>query len=161
MTTLLTTLTRELICQKYNKNSSQLTDELHLIEWEKCELNRIAEDALTDLIHLQVLSLRYNRLKVIDAAAFRDLVQLQELWLSENSLTQIDPSTFENLKKLKKLWCQSNKLAAILPNTFHNLFNLRVLWLADNKITQIYANTFNGKSLPCKHFKQFGFKNIF
>ena len=146
------TLTRELICQKYNKNSSQLIDELYLIEWEKCDVSQIAEDALLDLIHLQVLSLRYNRLKVIDAAVFRDLVQLQELWLSENSLTEIDPNTFDNLKKLKKLWCQSNKLAAILPNTFHNLFNLRVLWLADNKITQIYANTFNGKSLSCKNF---------
>ncbi|XP_078366394.1 uncharacterized protein LOC144650562 [Oculina patagonica] len=115
-------------------NDSQL---LHL-NLSNNAINSIASETLQHLIHLQVLELHDNAIKLIGAKVFYKIPELLHLDLIGNKLENITAEgyspAFQDLPKLKclVLMAQDPKTRHVMFNSFDKLPALEDLWLNNN-----------------------------
>ena len=99
---------------------------------------------------LQSLTISDNRLlQKIENDAFSDLKQLISLDLSNNLIKTLSNQNFSGLEKLKYLNMNRNVLESVEENVFSGLKNLTVLNLTDNRLYKIKSkltNLFDGLS---------------
>lgn len=96
------------------------------------------------MTNLYKLDLRYNRIKVIEAAAFAGLQQVTTLMLDHNNqLTEIHSGAFVGLVSLRRLNISNTQLKNIAKNLFLQMSSLQQLTLSNNKIDIIEKGAFN------------------
>eukprot|EP01100_Stratorugosa_tubuloviscum_P000579 TRINITY_DN1127_c0_g1_i1.p1 TRINITY_DN1127_c0_g1~~TRINITY_DN1127_c0_g1_i1.p1 ORF type:complete len:655 (+),score=258.42 TRINITY_DN1127_c0_g1_i1:38-1966(+) len=89
-------------------------------------------EPLINLIHLETLDLRFNRISIIPEYICSNLKQLKKLVLTGNCLKEI-PNYIDQLENLQQLSISSNQLNQ-LPQTLINLKNLITLNCFRNQI---------------------------
>ncbi|KAL7078916.1 hypothetical protein ACQ4LE_002445, partial [Meloidogyne hapla] len=92
--------------------------------------------------HLKYLSLRGNRIKLIDDQMFGNGKEkskqiLEHLDLSNNQIERISPNSFQSLSSLLKLNISFNQLNILSENTFFGLNKLKILDLTRNRISKL------------------------
>ncbi|XP_028326142.1 toll-like receptor 21 [Gouania willdenowi] len=104
-----------------------------------------------DLINLNTLNLRNNRIDVIFEDTFQTLEKLTTLDLGGNKITHIKPSGLNGLKSLSKFYLDGNKLKTI-ENSLSPVFQdtLTVLDLEGNMI----EFTYHAASSPFRNFSK-------
>lgn len=81
---------------------------------------------------IEILSLNYNNIRVIEKNAFSKFQNLKELSLTNNQLSRLEPGWTNGLNNLKFLFLTSNRLTSLPNNIFKGLNSLLVLNLVDN-----------------------------
>ncbi len=99
-----------------------------------------------DLIALEELVLRGNRLEALPAGVFTGLTALEVLNLDYNGLTALSENVFDGLAALEALDLRGNSLTALPGNVFDDLAALGFLYLNDNGLTALLENVFDGLS---------------
>lgn len=95
---------------------------------------------------IQRLILKYNKVKMIDAA-FQFYGELQFVDLSYNHLVSIPTKSFESQRKLGELHLQYNKISSITNRTFEGLKSLTVLNLRGNFLEDLPDKLFYSLSI--------------
>ncbi|XP_015784111.1 G-protein coupled receptor GRL101 [Tetranychus urticae] len=98
-----------------------------------------------DLKDLLVLDLRYNRIVVIESAAFAGLVRVNSLLLEGNTnLSEIEPRAFIGLSELKILNISGSHVRTLHANVFMGLTNLQNLEFRANRLEVVESGCFTG-----------------
>ncbi|KAI8514105.1 hypothetical protein Bbelb_084290 [Branchiostoma belcheri] len=108
----------------------------------KCEITDIEDNALTGLVSMGRLDLRYNRLVHVKQGWFSGLKHLASLALSSNQIVRVDPGCFSDLANLHYLYMNDNLVRKVQPDWFLGLNKLNELNLESNCIEIIAAGTF-------------------
>ncbi|KAG5670279.1 hypothetical protein PVAND_000556 [Polypedilum vanderplanki] len=94
-------------------------------------IGEVTRDALTKLIHLEILCLNNNKINSLDDRTLERTTELRKINLSYNNLKEISSDLFSNNRQLQEIYLEGNKLQIIAENAFENL-NLKALTLAWN-----------------------------
>jgi hypothetical protein len=70
------------------------------------------------------LSLRENKIQIIEEEAFKHLQNLERIYLYYNQIQSLNAKVFQNNRKLEKIWIWKNKIKMIAPETFRHLNQL-------------------------------------
>ena len=90
---------------------------------------------------LKILSLQSNHLRKLDEA-FSNLTHLEVLRLNWNKLTAIRKTTFSDLINLKSLYLNNNRISFFHPQALRGLLSLELLSLDGNRLFQLHPDTF-------------------
>ncbi|XP_053546856.1 toll-like receptor 13 [Bombina bombina] len=93
-------------------------------------------------LNLSTISLRFNRIWMINRYAFAHTPNLQNLSLNINNIVWIKNNSFKGLSKLTTLRLDNNLIIDLYNTTFNGLTELRTLNLRNNRISVIFNNTF-------------------
>lgn len=107
--------------------------------------NRLAlidSNTFNQLLKLTDLDLANNQIETIDVQLFERCSYLTGLDLSSNKLTRIDGNTFKILNQLTKVDLSCNKLEAIDEKLFEACLKLEEIYLHDNQIKDVKRKTF-------------------
>jgi len=108
--------------------------------------NHIAEipsNLFTDLSKLETLDLSQNLIDHINSDAFQNLTSsLRWLSLRHNRIRLLQPELFDSLTHLEHLDLSQNELAYILPRTFASLSRVRFIDISDNLLVTIHEDLF-------------------
>lgn len=97
------------------------------------------------LKNLQLLDLRYNRLTVIESAAFSGLIKVNTLRLEGNpNISVIHPNAFSGLTELPSLNISHTKVRELKAKSFYGLERLQRLVFAHNSLESIETGCFIG-----------------
>ena len=111
---------------------------------QNTQLQVIRSRKFIQLTNLYKLDLRYNRIKVIEQAAFAGLQQVTSLLLDNNPLlNRIHSGAFVGLVSLRKLNISNTQLDQLEKNLFLQMSSLLTLILSNNKITKIEKGGLN------------------
>lgn len=106
--------------------------EIHL---DTNRLRKTIPSSISNLTHLESLTLSHNGLNNSIPATIGNCVRLQYVDLSYNRLSAGIPSSIGNLVNLEFLYLQSNKLSDSLPSAIGNLVKLTYLVLFENQLS--------------------------
>ncbi len=99
------------------------------------DISRISADGkFVNLINLNKLDLRNNRISIIEEGAFQGASNLYELNLRTNRLTCIGNETFIGLKSLRLLALYDNGISTITSGAFDSLKELSTVNLMGNPL---------------------------
>ena len=104
----------------------------------------IQSDLLNSLQNLQVLLLRYCKLKLIMKHAFQDLKKIQLLDVHGNSFHHLDVDIWNTFVILPDLHFDGNSIRVIEPFSFVGLLEVRMLNFSNNQIAKLHEHTFHG-----------------
>ncbi|KAF7494181.1 Putative G-protein coupled receptor [Sarcoptes scabiei] len=111
---------------------------------QKNNLEIIRSRKFIQLTNLYKLDLRYNRIKIIESAAFAGLQQVTTLLLDHNDqLSEIHSGAFVGLISLRRLNISNTRLKTIATNLFLQMNSLQYLTLINNQIETIEKGAFN------------------
>ena len=112
------------------------------------EFNLIQRLTKSLLSNFNVLSLRNNGLKFIDAFSFEASFSLETLYLDTNRLSQLDKWSLANMTQLKHLFLGFNRIKEmkLIRESLGNLINLETIDLSSNLIEYINESDFNFSS---------------
>ncbi|XP_014865872.1 PREDICTED: relaxin receptor 2 [Poecilia mexicana] len=90
------------------------------------------------------LSLRSNKIQILDDFVFSEYSALERLFLQNNSLQFISKHAFSGLYSLKKLFLSNNLISSLSPGVFKDLSQLEWLMLDHNPLSSLTHETFFG-----------------
>ncbi|XP_017163928.1 relaxin receptor 2a isoform X3 [Poecilia reticulata] len=90
------------------------------------------------------LSLRSNKIQILDDFVFSEYSALERLFLQNNSLQFISKNAFSGLYSLKKLFLSNNLISSLSPGVFKDLSQLEWLMLDHNPLSSLTHETFFG-----------------
>ncbi|XP_069682112.1 uncharacterized protein [Periplaneta americana] len=93
---------------------------------------------------LEILSVCYTGLIIVEPGAFRGLPKLEQLHLHNNRIRTLQPGTFANMTMLRGLHLANNQIQSVDPGLFIDLANLDYISLESNSIQQLQADVFLG-----------------
>jgi Leucine-rich repeat (LRR) protein len=96
------------------------------------------------LIHLDVLTIEFNGIIIVEPGAFNGLSGLTNLHLQNNNITTLQPGTFSNVTNLSGLHLAANKIQILPSGVFLGLENLSYLSLERNEIEELHEDIFIG-----------------
>lgn len=96
------------------------------------------------LCFLEIISVCYTGLSLIEPGAFRGLPKLEQLHLHNNWINRLQPGTFANLTNLRGLHLANNRIRRLEPGLFTDLINLDYISLESNLIQHLEADMFLG-----------------
>lgn len=99
-------------------------------------------NAFSNLKMLQLLNLRYNKLKLLHENQFENLNNLEYLDLGLNELKSLPENIFENLTALRSLDMSKNLIEELSENTFKHTVSIEILNLEENRLKTITNETF-------------------
>lgn len=135
-------LTRDFIGPVLNETFSQLVS-LEMIDMSFSKINFIQNGAFAGLSKLKKLTLRGNRIQMLDEYIFKDNLLLQVLDLSQNRIRYLQDGPFKFLPNLKMLNISYNKLtSANLGVRFQVTTRLAVIDFSGNNIETVTADDF-------------------
>jgi hypothetical protein len=73
---------------------------------------------------IETLTLRDNKIQIVEGEAFKHLHNLVMIWLQENQIQSVSAGVFQNNRKLKLIRIHRNKIKMIAPGTFQHLNQL-------------------------------------
>ncbi|KAM3857481.1 toll-like receptor 2 [Diretmus argenteus] len=115
-----------------------VTDQALTLDLSFNQISVVTDDDLRGHAGLRVLSLRGNRLVVIQPSAFVSLWSLEELDLSENQLTALNYTWFNKLGALQQLNLLTNPYRSLgSPAVFQGLVRLRRLGLGGAALEEL------------------------
>lgn len=157
----------------------------HVIEIQvaKCSITRIMSDNFVNLIEVHVLILSDNIIKDIAENAFNDLINLEEILMKNNRLTFLPGELFAKLrflrhinfsnnaikslsekllttpKKLEQIYFQINALEFLPNDLFKENFELRFIDFGFNEIKYVTSNNLSPILGKIRHAETANFKN--
>jgi Leucine-rich repeat (LRR) protein len=81
---------------------------------------------------IQYLSLRSNKIKVLEPHVFDELVELKWIYLRQNEIEEILHPIFAKNKKLEYVNLSTNKIQTLHPNLFDGLPRLEEVLFSSN-----------------------------
>lgn len=111
-------------------------------------IEKLPADAFAGLSSLEILDLRENTLKEIDASVFRDgMAKLTHLYLNDNQLVYIPYAQLSSLKRMKVLDLSYNRISKMLhplqePELRGVQMSLDILRLDYNQIATLMPTDF-------------------
>ncbi|KAK7125645.1 hypothetical protein R3I93_021120 [Phoxinus phoxinus] len=90
------------------------------------------------------LSLKNNRIRILDDHIFSKYIQLQRLFLQNNTIQVVSSHAFSGLFTLEKLFLSQNHITYLGPGVFRDLHKLDWLVLDHNPLKSITRDTFIG-----------------
>ncbi|GBM18447.1 Leucine-rich repeat-containing protein 15 [Araneus ventricosus] len=109
-------------------------------------LTSLSSSIFTDLSRLRHLDLSSNFIEFMEGA-FIDLVNLEQLNLRDNRLPQLTTRSFVGLHKIQYLNLDANNISTIEVGTFQYLTNLAHLIISNNPLTTLSRLDFFGSRL--------------
>ncbi|KAF7634973.1 hypothetical protein Mgra_00005572 [Meloidogyne graminicola] len=124
---------------KLDTFSIALYQELEYLDISNCQITSIPSKFISQMGHLKFLSLRNNKLKLIDDQMFesKSLLTLDHLDISNNQIERITPLAFKSLSSLLELNISFNNLHFLQENIFFGLKKLKLLDLTRNRISKL------------------------
>nr|CAD2152333.1 unnamed protein product [Meloidogyne enterolobii] len=130
---------------KLDTFSIALYQELEHLDISDSQINLIPPGFISQMSKLKYLSLRGNRLKLIDDQMFgngqnirgKSKQTLEHLDLSNNQIERISPNSFQLLSSLLTLNISFNQLHFLSEKTFLGLNKLKILDLTRNRISKL------------------------
>jgi Leucine-rich repeat (LRR) protein len=107
------------------------------IFFSDCGLKYVERRQLAKIPQLTFISFLNNLIERVPEDAFSDLVKLEELWVSSNKIRVLPPKLLWNLPKLRRFGADKNQIELIPRDFFKNNRELKTFWINDNKITRI------------------------
>jgi Leucine-rich repeat (LRR) protein len=111
-----------------------IVQDLQILFPDGAHTTTISSYLLSNLIQLQSLDLRHNRLASVPES-ISQLTQLETLDLASNQFSSLSDSIF-TLTKLRQLYVQSNQLSS-LPASIAHLTELRELYVDSNQLSYL------------------------
>jgi len=105
-------------------------------------IKTIEAGAFDDLKGLEKFELYDNKIRKLDQNIFAKLLNLRIIELNQNRIEKIDERLFAHNKKLEHVNLNENNIKFLLPETFNNLPNLRLVNLTDNNCVNDSYDTF-------------------
>jgi Leucine-rich repeat (LRR) protein len=141
---------------KLRKIQAKLPKGINTMHLDDNEIFEITSDyAVFPLISLNTLSLKGNRIKIIQRHAFMGLTnatwfqnkdfplkKLTYLILDDNIIEDIEPFAFEGLPAVKDISISGNNLRILKPNMFRSLTSLNKLCLIGSNVEIVQPETF-------------------
>ncbi|XP_056127483.1 relaxin receptor 2a isoform X2 [Rhinichthys klamathensis goyatoka] len=93
------------------------------------------------------LSLKNNRIRILDDHIFSKYTQLQRLFLQNNTIQMVSSHAFSGLFTLEKLFLSQNHITYLGPGVFRDLHKLDWLVLDHNPLKSITRDAFIGLRL--------------
>ncbi|KAL3288188.1 hypothetical protein HHI36_002638 [Cryptolaemus montrouzieri] len=125
-------------------NSFKGLKNLSFIDLSNNIITKIAPYTFTKLLHLKILRLRGNRLKIPIITKINPIPNIEEIDLSENLLVgPLGPSTFTRMDSLRDLQLSHNLISSIKLGALEGLKNLRSLSIHHNQIDVIEDHAFS------------------
>ncbi|KAK7120684.1 hypothetical protein R3I94_020618 [Phoxinus phoxinus] len=90
------------------------------------------------------LSLKNNRIRILDDHIFSKYIQLQRLFLQNNTIQVVSSHAFSGLFTLEKLFLSQNHITYLGPGVFRDLHKLDWLVLDHNPLKSITRDAFIG-----------------
>ena len=116
---------------------------LQKISMKDCKIQRIDENAFSELKILTEINLDYNNISKLPAKLFDGNERLLTLTLSENQLSGLAAHQFPPLRSLKRLDLSSNTIKKINKKAFMNLgVTLETVYLHNNQLQNIKGEAF-------------------
>ncbi|XP_028857379.1 leucine-rich repeat-containing protein 4 [Denticeps clupeoides] len=115
--------------------------ELEELDLSHNKLSVVTEGTLQGLKRLKNLNLGHNHLHRIHSRGFNDLLSLEKLWLRNNRLG-IVPDAVNKLAALKILSLSTNHISRLHSGNFHGCQELKMLRLEENQICSVSEWTF-------------------
>ena len=103
------------------------------------------ETIFKDLVQLQYVDLRDNKLSNLPSLLFKGLHALNVIRLSNNSITNLPPLIFEDLYNLEHLDLGKNKIAFIDAELFQTFPKVQQIYLNQNQLITINLCAFHDK----------------
>uniref|UniRef100_A0A1I7T8H1 LRRCT domain-containing protein n=1 Tax=Caenorhabditis tropicalis TaxID=1561998 RepID=A0A1I7T8H1_9PELO len=119
------------------KSFYSLGESLEFLSLRENRIKILEKGAFEGLTKLTNLDLAMNKIQELEAGAFKELVNVEDILLNENEILELKSGTFEGLKKLRKLTIQSCGLETIEKGAFRGLENLEELILSHNRIQNV------------------------
>jgi Leucine-rich repeat (LRR) protein len=110
---------------------------LHDLNLRECEIFSIQSQAFQGLGELEVLSLNFNRISVLDIVVWSPLKALTSLYLIGNQLLQLDFNVFQLNGLLRELEVGMNEISTLIAPKYE----MKLTWLdlVQNHLTNIEA----------------------
>lgn len=130
------------------ENWRGLEDSLQILRLGRNAIEKLPADAFAGLSSLEILDLRENTLKEIDASVFRDgMAKLTHLYLNDNQLVYIPYAQLSSLKRMKVLDLSYNRISKMLhplqePELRGVQMSLDILRLDYNQIATLMPTDF-------------------
>ena len=115
-----------------------------ILHYIQPEVTQVLTDMFVYQSRLFHISLRNNKIAIIQYNAFNGLHNLQSIDLQHNPIKTINSYAFSTLSRVKNLDLSSIKIEQIAPNAFHGMKSLVNLSLSENLIHMIMNNMFSG-----------------
>ncbi|XP_039534156.1 relaxin receptor 2a isoform X1 [Pimephales promelas] len=93
------------------------------------------------------LSLKNNRIRILDDHIFSKYTQLQRLFLQNNTIQTVSSHAFSGLFTLERLFLSQNQITYLGPGVFRDLHKLNWLVLDHNPLKSIIHDAFIGLRL--------------
>ena len=133
--------TLELTVSSGNRIDSYLPEAFLL---ENKGINAIEPGAFGNMVKLDRLELRRNRISTIEPYTFAGLGRLEELALLINEIHFVKSNAFLGLHRLRELNLKFNEIQTLEADAFRGLHNLEILQLKNNDINRIENGAFAG-----------------
>lgn len=127
---------------------SKSNEEVLILEARKLKINEIDKKLFKNLVSLNSIDLRDNKIPRIPKS-FTRLKNLKIVHFDNNKLTYL-PVEIAQLENLEVLTLNNNKLSQ-LPSTLNQISKLKVLKISSNKISKLNFDLGNLKSLETLH----------
>ena len=116
---------------------------LQKISMKNCKIQRIDENAFSELKIMTEINLDFNNISRLGAKMFDGNDRLQKITLSENQINSLAAHQFPPLKNLKTLDLSSNGLKNINMKAFMNLGqSMETIQLHNNQLQNIRGEAF-------------------
>lgn len=110
------------------------------LEYEKLDT---IHNGMFNLMPLEILSLKMNKISEIKRSAFLNMKSLKKLYLCGNYINDFDSQKiFGDSSNLEELYMNYNFIHTLTPDMFTSLSYLRVLFLGGNRIRIIHHDSF-------------------
>ena len=109
--------------------------------------------SFSNLIALQKLSLRRNKITKLPRDALGGISSLQYVFLDGNEISELERAAFGNLPVMFQITLSNNSISTIEVKAFEGLLQLLTLNLSSNGITYLKPGVFQGKIFTCYALK--------
>jgi len=123
-----------LICERFSN--------IQTMSYVGMGIEKVGENSFKTCTSAKSITLKDNKINVIDESAFSENTNLEKLDLSQNKLSTLPALVFDSLRTLTTLDLSSNEIVELSSEWFTNLESLQKLYLASNKISELPSGIF-------------------
>jgi Leucine-rich repeat (LRR) protein len=119
-----------------------ISPEIKVLIMDGSYIRELGKDAFNSG-HLQKISLKNCHIQRIHEEAFSNLKIVMEIYLDGNNLTKLAPKTFDGNYRLKTLVLTGNQLESLLPYQFPPLPELKKIDLSNSGLKEVSKMAFS------------------